>query len=146
MSAMSEKQNDNPSQKREFLQGKIEQVLYRMNQEGDFKASIISTLDGFSFASVSDEFDDVKISAISAIVQDVSKRAEKYIGFKRMDEVSLVDDDKFRLVCREFLVGGSHFILTVVVPPYKAYRRITNVALKNLEDILQEKHVESKIN
>jgi len=143
---MSEKQDVNPSQKREFLQGKIEQVLYRMNQEGDFKAAIISTLDGFSFASVSDEFDDVKISAISAIVQDVSKRAEMYIGFKRMDEVSLVDDDKFRLVCREFVVGASHFILTVVVPPYKAYRRITNVALKELEDILQEKHVESKIN
>ncbi len=123
----------------DYLQGKLDSVLHRINREGDFRASIISTLEGWSLAAVSSEFDDVVISAISTIVQDASKKAEAYIGFKRMDEVSLVDDDKFRLVCREFTVDDSHFILTVVVPPYKSYRRLTNVAIRVIEKILLEK-------
>jgi predicted regulator of Ras-like GTPase activity (Roadblock/LC7/MglB family) len=122
-----------------YLQGQLESILYRINQEGEFKASIISTLDGFSIASASSQFDDVLISALSSIVQETSNRAEKYMGFKRMDEVSLVDDDKFRLVCRGFNVEDSQFILTVIVPPNKTYRRLTNEAIKEIEKIIQEK-------
>jgi predicted regulator of Ras-like GTPase activity (Roadblock/LC7/MglB family) len=122
-----------------YLQEKLEKVLKKINQEGDFKASILSTLGGFSIAAISFEFDDVVISAISAIVQEVSARAQKYIGFKRMDEVSLVDDDKFRLVCREFEVADVSFVLTVVVPPYKTYRRLTNTAIREVEKILRER-------
>lgn len=136
---MSEKERKISSKSSKYLQGKLESVLNRINQEGDFKASIISTLDGFSVAGAAAEFDEVRMAAISAIVQDVSKKAELYIGFKRMDEVSLVDDDKFRLVCREFEVEGQQFILTVLVPPYKTYRRVTNIALRDLERILHEK-------
>ena len=122
-----------------YLQGQLESILHRINQEGEFRASIISTLDGFSIASASSQLDDVVISALSSIVQETSNRAEKYMGFKRMDEVSLVDDDKFRLVCRGFNVEDSQFILTVLVPPNKTYRRLTNEAIKELEKIIQEK-------
>ena len=48
-----------------YLQEKLERVLIKINEEGDFKASILSTLGGFSIAAVSSEFDDVVISAIS---------------------------------------------------------------------------------
>ncbi|MDQ1349833.1 MAG: hypothetical protein QG657_134 [Acidobacteriota bacterium] len=122
-----------------YLQGQLENVLHRINQEGEFKASILSTIEGFSIAAVSSQVDDVAISALASIVQDASKRAERYIGFKRMDEVSLVDDDKVRLVCREFDVEGSQFILTVVVPPNKTYRRLTNEAIRDIEKIILEK-------
>jgi predicted regulator of Ras-like GTPase activity (Roadblock/LC7/MglB family) len=117
--------------------GKLEKVLQGIKREGDFRAAIISTLDGLSIASISSQFDDVVLSAISTLFQEASKRAENYIGFKRMDEISLVDDDKFRLVCREFDVGDQQFILTVVVPPYKTYRRLTNSAIREIEKILQ---------
>ena len=133
------RRNSQTSISAKYLQGKLEKVLNRITQEGDFRASILSTLDGFSIAAVSSHFDDVVLSALSSIVQEASRRAETYIGFKRMDEVSLVDDDKFRLVCREFTAGEGQFILTVVVPPYKTYRRLTNVAIREIEKILSEK-------
>jgi predicted regulator of Ras-like GTPase activity (Roadblock/LC7/MglB family) len=136
---MSKKDVSNPPATTEYLQYKLDEVLQRINREGEFKASILSTLDGFSISAVSSQFDDVVLSALSAIVQDASKRAERYMGFKRMDEVSLVDDDKFRLVCREFEVDGSQFILTVVVPPYKTYRKLTNEAIKSIERIFVER-------
>lgn len=137
---MSKKETANSSAAGEYLQVKLDNVLNRINEEGDFKASILSTAEGFSISAVSSQFDDVVISAISSIVQEVSRKAERYIGFKRMDEVSLVDDDKFRLVCREFPVEDSQFILTVVVPPYKTYRRLTNVAIRDIERIFQERN------
>lgn len=136
---MSKKGVSNSPEAAEYLQHKLDEVLQRINREGEFRASILSTLDGFSISAVSSDFDDVVISALSSIVQDASKRAEKYMGFKRMDEVSLVDDDKFRLVCREFEVDGSQFVLTVVVPPYKTYRKLTNEAIKAIERILIER-------
>ncbi len=141
---MSKKVTVNSSGTGEYLQVKIDNVLQRINEEGDFKASILSTVEGFSISAVSSQFDDVVISAISSIVQEVSRKAERYIGFKRMDEVSLVDDDKFRLVCREFPIDDSQFILTVVVPPYKTYRRLTNVAIREIERIFQERRNSKK--
>jgi predicted regulator of Ras-like GTPase activity (Roadblock/LC7/MglB family) len=136
---MSKKKSSKSAIPSKYLLGKLEKVLQRINQEGNFKASIVSTLDGFSIASVSSQFDDVVLSAISTIFQEASKRAEDYIGFKRMDEVSLVDDDKVRMVCREFRVGQLQLILTVVVPPYQTYRRLTNIAIREIEKIMQRK-------
>ncbi len=136
---MNKKANECTSKSSNYLQEKLESVLQKINEEGEFKASIISTLEGFTLASKFSEFDDVVISAISVIVQDVSAKAQRFIGFNRMDEVSLVDDDKFRLVCREFEAIGRKFVLTVVVPPYKTYRRLTNIALRDIEKILNER-------
>lgn len=141
---MSKKETVNSSASGEYLQVKLDNVLHRITEEGNFKASILSTDEGFSISAVSSQFDDVVISAISSIVQEVSRKAERYIGFKRMDEVSLVDDDKFRLVCREFPVDDSQFILTVVVPPYQTYRRLTNVAIRDIEKIFQERNNKKK--
>lgn len=133
---MSQKDKQKSSVTSANLQENLERVLSKINEKGGFKASIISTLDGLTLASVASEYDDTRISAISAIVQDVSEKAEKFIGFNRMDEVSLVDDDKFRLVCREFQVDGRHLILTVAVPPYKTYRKLTNDALREIQNII----------
>lgn len=135
---MSKTDDLKPSVSGKYLQGKLEKILLKMNKEGDFKASLISDIDGLSLASAASEFDDQRISAISGIVQEVSDKAERYIGFKKMDEVSMVDDDKFRLVCREFEAEGWHLILTVMVPPYKTYRKLTNSALKEITNVLKE--------
>jgi predicted regulator of Ras-like GTPase activity (Roadblock/LC7/MglB family) len=139
---MSQKLNEAPTGSEKYLQGKLENILLKINQEGEFVTSTISTLDGFAVAAVSSQesrFDEVVLAAISTIVQEASKKAQKFIGFKRMDEVSLVDDDKFRMVCREFSVGEDRFILTSVVPPYKTYRRLTNIAIREIEKILEER-------
>ncbi|MFQ6082913.1 MAG: hypothetical protein ACE5K0_09380 [Candidatus Methanofastidiosia archaeon] len=133
---MIKKANSYPSNFMFYLQEKLEKVLYEINKKGDFEASIISTLEGLSVASISSQYDDVTMAAISSLVREVSKKAETNIGFKKMDEVSLVDNDKFRLVCREFEMGERKFILTVVVPPYKSYRRLTNFAIKEINKIM----------
>jgi predicted regulator of Ras-like GTPase activity (Roadblock/LC7/MglB family) len=119
------------------LQEMLEGILGGVNERGDFRASLLCTLEGLSIASITSEFDNNKISVISSFVQELSKKAEESIGFKRMGEVSLLDDEGFRLVCREFNVKKQKFILTVVVPPNKPYRHLTNLAIRDLSNALE---------
>lgn len=117
----------------------LEAQLKRLNIEGQFLASLIADVQGLPVAAVGSEYNTEMIAALSALVQDVSHRAETQLGFKKMDEVSLVDDDKVRLVCRYFKVGDHIYVLSCVVPAYRTYRRLTNTALREIEKIMKER-------
>lgn len=117
----------------------LEAQLRRLNLEGQFLASLVSDVQGLPIAAVDSEYNTEMIAALSALVRDVSHRAETQLGFKKMDEVSLVDDDKVRLVCRYFQVGGSTYVLSCVIPAYQTYRRLTNTALREIEKIMKQR-------
>lgn len=117
----------------------VEAQLKKLNKEGNFMASLVADVQGLPIAAVDSEYSTDRIAALSALVQDVSHRAETQLGFKKMDEVSLVDDDKVRLVCRYFKVGDNIFVLSCVVPAYQAYRRLTNRAIKEISTIMEER-------
>lgn len=115
----------------------LEAQLKRLNREGQFLASLVADAQGLPVAAVDSEYSTERIAALSALVRDVSYRAETQLGFKRTDEVSLVDDDKVRLVCRYFRVGDQTYILSCVIPAYQTYRRLTNRAVRELEKIMK---------
>jgi predicted regulator of Ras-like GTPase activity (Roadblock/LC7/MglB family) len=122
-----------------YFQDRLENILYKTNKEGNFKASIISSSEGIPIASVSSLFDSEIVSALASIVQDVSIKAQNYIGLKKVDEISFVDNDKIRLICREFKTIKGSFLYTVVVPPYKNYRRLTNKVIREMERLMNER-------
>ncbi|MGD2248567.1 MAG: DUF2226 domain-containing protein [Candidatus Methanofastidiosia archaeon] len=117
----------------------VEAQLRKLNKEGSFMASLVADVQGLPIAAVDSEYSTERIAALSALVQDASHRAETQLGFKKMDEVSLVDDDKVRLVCRYFKVGNNTFVLSCVVPAYQAYRRLTNTAIKEISTIMEKR-------
>jgi hypothetical protein len=117
----------------------LEAQLRRLNLEGQFLASLVADVQGLPIAAVESRYNTEMIAALSALVRDVSHRAETQLGFKKMDEVSLVDDDKVRLVCRYFQVGGSTYVLSCVIPAYQTYRRLTNTALREIEKIMKQR-------
>jgi hypothetical protein len=49
-----------------------------------------------------------------------------------VDEISIVGDDRTRLVCRYFVVDGHEFMLTVLTLPDQSYRRLTNMVIKKV--------------
>jgi hypothetical protein len=118
---------------------KLEAQLRRLNIEGEFLASLVADTQGLPIAAVDSEYNTEMIAALSALVRDVSHRAETQLKFKKMDEVSLVDDDKVRLVCRYFRVGDQTYVLSCVVPAYKTYRRLTNTAIREIEKIMKKR-------
>lgn len=117
----------------------LEAQLKRLNREGQFLASLVADVQGLPIAAVDSQYNTEMIAALSALVRDVSHRAETQLGFKKMDEVSLVDDDKVRLVCRYFTVGDSMYILSCVIPAQQTYRRLTSTALREIEKIMKKR-------
>lgn len=117
----------------------LEAQLKRLNIEGQFLASLVADVQGLPIAAVDSEYNTEMIAALSALVRDVSYRAETQLKFKKMDEVSLVDDDKVRLVCRYFQVGDQTYVLSCVVPADQTYRRLTNTALRKIEKIMKKR-------
>jgi len=117
----------------------LEAQLRRLNIEGQFLASLVADVQGLPIAAVGSEYNTEMIAALSALVRDVSHRAETQLGFKKMDEVSLVDDDKVRLMCRYFQVGDQTYVLSCVIPAYQTYRRLTNVALREIEKHMKKR-------
>lgn len=117
----------------------LEAQLRNLNTKGQFLASLVADVQGLPIAAMDSAYDNERIAALSALVRDVSYRAETQLGFKKTDEVSLVDDDKVRLVCRYFKVGDQTYILSCVIPAYQTYRRLTNIAIRELEKIMNER-------
>lgn len=117
----------------------LEAQLKKLNIEGQFLASLVADVQGLPVAAVDSQYNTEMIAALSALVRDVSHRAETQLKFKKMDEVSLVDDDKLRLVCRYFHVGDQTYILSCVIPAEQTYRRLTNTAIRELEKIMKKR-------
>ncbi len=70
------------------------------------------------------------MAAMTALLRAVTQRVRHELDMAYVNELSLVCDDRFRLVCRFFETdAGQPLILTLVVPPNQAYRRITNRAI-----------------
>jgi predicted regulator of Ras-like GTPase activity (Roadblock/LC7/MglB family) len=118
---------------------KLEAQLKRLNIKGDFLASLIADVQGLPVAAMDSSYNNETIAALSALVREVSYRAESQLGFKHMDEVSLVDDDKIRLVCRYFQVGDNPYILSCLVPANQTYRRLTNTAIREISKIMKKR-------
>ncbi|MBL7063182.1 MAG: hypothetical protein ISS49_03095 [Anaerolineae bacterium] len=53
-----------------------------------------------------------------------------------MDEVTIYDRDRVRLVCRYLTVGRERLILAALVPPGRCYRRVTNQAIRRIRQLL----------
>jgi predicted regulator of Ras-like GTPase activity (Roadblock/LC7/MglB family) len=118
---------------------RLEKILADMNNNGGFYLSLIATSEGLLVSSTSSEYDSETIAAIASLVGETASRAERHLGFLRTDEVSVVDRHNVRLVCHRFEVGEKTFILVLLVPYSKPYRRISSKALAEIRMCFKNK-------
>jgi predicted regulator of Ras-like GTPase activity (Roadblock/LC7/MglB family) len=114
----------------------FERALKVMNQEGHFQAAVLTTRDGLPIATVPPSFDPDTSAAMVALVREVIHRAQSQLRLAEVDEVSLVDSDRKRLVCRYFSHDGEDFILAIIAPPDHRYRRVTAQAIHIIKEAL----------
>ena len=110
----------------------FEKILREMNHAGGFKAAVLSTTEGLSLASAPAGYEDEITAAMAALLNEVARRAHRQLNLAQVDELSLVDDDRIRLACRYFGVAGQSLVLSVLVPPDRYYRRLTNRAIREI--------------
>ncbi|NIO67939.1 MAG: hypothetical protein GTN71_02470 [Anaerolineae bacterium] len=110
----------------------FEKILQEMNRAGDFKAAVLSTTEGLSLASAPAGYEDEMAAAMVALLNKVARQAHRQLNLAKVDELSLVGDDRIRLACRYFSVAGQNLVLAVLVPPDRYYRRLTNRAIREI--------------
>jgi predicted regulator of Ras-like GTPase activity (Roadblock/LC7/MglB family) len=117
---------------------RFERTLKAMNQEGHFQAAVLATRDGLPIATVPPSFDPETSAAMVALMKNVVNRAQSHLRLTEVDEVSIVDSDRKRLVCRYFSHDGEDFILAIIAPPDHRYRRVTTRAIRTIKEALSD--------
>ena len=114
----------------------LEKILHEMDEVGRFQVSVLTSTEGLPIATVPAGYNSNLVAAIVALLQRVSNDAQSQLGMAEVDEVSISDRARIRLVCRYFVVGRERLILAVIVPPGRPYRRATNRAIKQIKQLL----------
>lgn len=112
-----------------------EKSLRKMIREGDFKAAVLSLEDGLPLVSAPGHYEDETAAAMVTLLNETTKRINHKLRLPEVDEISIVYDDRTRLVCRYFAVDGHALLLMVLAPPDQSYRRLTNRTIKEIERI-----------
>ncbi len=127
--------NQSPAQKQKAL----EDILKGVVADGYYEAALLSDGDGLLLAVAAPDETAAMMAAMTATLRSTAMRVHKQLELAPVDELSLVCDDRFHLVCRFLNTDvGAPLILTVVVPPNHSYRRITNQAITNIQAVLAD--------
>jgi len=116
----------------------LDEILQEMNSDGGFIRSVLATSDGFSIASAPSTPDHELASAMIALLQQVSVETQDNLGLAPVDEVTIRTEEHSYLVCRTIPAGEEKLSLCAIVPPGRAYRRVTNRALRRILQVIEE--------
>lgn len=124
-------QEDGRDQVRPFVD-----ILTQMNKEGGFQRSVLATEEGLPIAAAPDTAEGESVGALVAMLQQVSREIQSQLDLKGVNEVTIRDDGRVRLVCRGIPFQGDTLILAALVPPDQYYRRVTNRAIRLIQNQL----------
>ncbi len=120
--------NDQPKQ------STFEEILMRLNGDGQFTASVLASAVGLAVAAApsASPYDSDTVAAMVTLVKDFIQQTQTRLGLAEVDEVSVVVGDRSRLICRYFNAGRQSFVLAVIAPPQHSYRRLTSRAVREI--------------
>jgi predicted regulator of Ras-like GTPase activity (Roadblock/LC7/MglB family) len=115
----------------------LSDIVTEMHIDGDFSVSVLASKEGLPIATAPRGHNSDLAAAIIALLQKVSDETQGELGMASVDEVTIRDQDRLRLVCRNFYVGKEELILAALVPPDHYYRHVTNQAIKKIQESLK---------
>jgi len=115
----------------------FEKILTELSHLGAFQAAILATSDGLPIATSPSSLDAQLTAAMVAVLRKASKDARAELGMGDLDEVSLYDRDRTRLVCRFFSVDKEELILALLVADGARYRRVSAQAIHQIQEAWQ---------
>lgn len=115
----------------------LSDIVTEMHADGDFSISVLASKEGLPIATAPRGHNSDLAAAIIALLQKVSDETQGELGMASVDEVTIRDQDRLRLVCRNFFAGKEELILAALVPPDHYYRHVTNQAIKRIQESLE---------
>lgn len=114
----------------------LDDFLLTLHQQGQFEIAVLASGEGLPIATVPANFDMDRAAAMMAMLKRVSKEARDQFPLAEIDEFTILDSNRMRLVCRYIKAGGEEMILAIIAPPDQSYRRMTNHAIKQIIEFL----------
>jgi len=126
------------------LQVQMNTLLVDLAQVAGFEQALVCTDEGLLVAASSEEVDTVELAGLTSLFDDIVLRARRDLHMPRVDELTMLDPDRGRMVVRPLdLQGTQRFFLVVRVPARATWRRHTNQVGRQLARLLQPLAAES---
>ncbi|RMD96230.1 MAG: hypothetical protein D6814_11765 [Calditrichaeota bacterium] len=106
----------------------IESKMKEIIQLGNYEAVFLFSYEGLPLAKVShpqNQSQDL-LAEMSLMFSNVKKMASSLGGLERLKEVFVEGTNHRKVIFRFFNALGNEVVLAAVVPPRKAYRKLTN--------------------
>jgi predicted regulator of Ras-like GTPase activity (Roadblock/LC7/MglB family) len=115
----------------------LNNLLARMNRDGNFPLSVLTDSQGFSIASASNkEMDSEKEAAVIAVIQKSTLQVSRQLGMSATQEIMIHDTEGHCLICRPFDVGGYNMILGLMLDSQQQpYRRLVKQIIREINEI-----------
>ena len=111
-------------------------LLSQAQKDGNLEAVVLTDGEGLPMASVTrNGTDGETTAAVAALARRVAMRVEERIGMDAIDENHFRDKEGRLLVCRLFQAGGQNLILIVLADQKRAYRRVTNRLIREVQKL-----------
>lgn len=119
------------------LQERITQRLLKLTEKHGYFEALVCTDEGLLVASAGDHNAGEELAGITSLFDDIVMRSERDLGFRRVDEVTLLDPGRGRLVFRPLQLNeNQRFFLVVRLPTKSTWRRNTNYLCRDLLQLL----------
>jgi hypothetical protein len=107
----------------------LQTVLRELTTNEAISLAALASDDGLLVAAVP----EVELASVAAAVgASLHQLADRLPEMGSADEVSIAFDDRQRLVCRALPCERAALLLCLVVKPGRAYRRLTNRAMREI--------------
>jgi hypothetical protein len=107
----------------------LQTVLRELADNEAISLAVLANGDGFVIEAVPE---NELASVAAAIGASLHQLADRLPEKRPVDEVSILLDDRQRLVCRALPGERADMLLSVVVRSGRAYRRLTNRAMREI--------------
>ena len=104
----------------------ITEILRRYNELGDFRMSLVGTEEGLLLGFSGDVVTSEELAGFTSLFNGVVDRAERNLDMHRVDELTLLDPSRGRIVIRPVVVDNRRIFIVVRLPHNRSWRRNTN--------------------
>ncbi|MBU0493381.1 MAG: roadblock/LC7 domain-containing protein [Chloroflexi bacterium] len=120
---------------RHYTQQVFDAVLAEICEADQVDAAIIANQEGFLIAAATTVSTAETLAAMVAYLSHAVQRVQSQLELAPIDEVTIRDSDQRLLVYRSVAVSEHEQVLLVLLlSSRKAYRRLTNVAMRRIQD------------
>lgn len=115
----------------------VASLLQATNTLGGYEMSLICTEQGLAVSVAGHGLDSDELAAFTSLFDNIVQRARRDLGFKAVDELTLLDPGRGRFVIRPLVFGESTTMFLVVqMDPKRTWRRYTNQLATELMKVM----------